>query len=89
MTWHFKFARYDSKTGKSRISSVQFRNAEDFHAAYSIACHTLDGMRAADPLCRYSIVSISSNDFHGEDCDGGIHPFETKAEMQARIDAAK
>lgn len=85
-TFQIKFHRYDKKSGQSRKSGVvHFTHNDGFHAAYLYAQTMMHGMAAADPERDYSIISILSHEFRGEDCEGGSRLWETAEEFSARV----
>jgi hypothetical protein len=80
-----RFHRYDPRSSDARISGVQHINAENFHDAVLAADYMIAGMRGANPECKFEICHVLSYDYRGADCEGGIHMWETAAEMTDRI----
>lgn len=84
-TWQLRVQRYDPKGGETRISRVRHLNADTFDLAVTRSHDIVAGMAAADPEREYKIVHLLSYDYRGLDCEGGIHDFETREEMSARL----
>lgn len=85
-SFQIKFHRYDKRKGQSRISGVtHFTSNDGFPAAYSYALNLMHGMSIADPERDYSIISILSHEYRGEDCAGGSRLWETAEEFSARV----
>ncbi len=84
-TWQHRVSRYDPRTGRSRVSGIDHFEAADFPAAVARANDRVAGMKAADPECRFETCHLLSHDYRGEDCTGGIRPFETAEEMSERL----
>jgi hypothetical protein len=85
--YELRFGRYDAKSGESRLSDVQFTQAEDIRGAVRIAEAILTGLKT-DLERQYRIISITERGSRGIDCrGGGISMFETREEFSARVAA--
>ena len=83
--WQLRVQRRNPNDGENRISGIRHIDGEDFAAASSRALDIVAGMKAADPEREYRIVHLSSHDYRGVDCDGGIYAFETAEEKSDRL----
>ncbi len=84
-SYQIRFTRYNRNTVERRQSGTIHHSATSFAAAFAHAETMRRGMEAADPDTDYAVMSISTNDYHGTDCEGGIRMWETPSESRDRI----
>jgi hypothetical protein len=80
MTFRVQFHRYGN--GHSRLSAVEFIQAETFHDAVNKAALMRSAMASVDRAHEYAIANVSADGYRGETCALG---WETQEEFSARV----
>jgi hypothetical protein len=86
--FRFRFSRYDSKAGLSRLSGWSSTYAENFDGAVKIANAMLNGMQGADPAREYAIAAVELDRYVPNDGEGQsfvVAIWETAEEFSARV----
>ena len=92
--YRFRFHRYDSKKGQSRISGWTSVSAASFDKAVDVASAMLNGMQGADPDREYKLIAVEQDGIHTRETGmsyktalraKGIRPLPANASLRSSI----